>query len=91
MNQSKNLGTSHNPTFSRAIKEEVLQYFLDQGGEVKETAVYIHFVLEHHEEIPQILEEFTKDDFIQHKDGGHMILTKKGRKALLRLQELRAR
>lgn len=89
MSQSKKLGTSHHPTLSRAIREEVLEYFQDQGGEVKETAVYIHFVLEHHEEIPEILEEFAADGLIQRKGEGHISLTEKGKKALLRLRKLK--
>ncbi len=90
MSRSPKSGTSHNPTLSRAIREEVLQYFQDQSGEVKKTAIYIHFVLEHHEEISVILEEFAAEGLIQHKDEGHIALTEKGKKALRRLQKLTA-
>lgn len=90
MSRSHKAGTSHSPTLSRAIREEVLQYFQDQGGDVKKTAIYIHFVLEHHEEISDILEEFAADELIQHRDEGHMTLTRKGKKDLLRLRKLKA-
>jgi len=73
------------------MREEVLEYFQSQGGSVKKTAIYIHFVLEHHEEIPKILEEFVADELITHKGEGHLILTGKGKKALVRLQGLRDR
>ncbi len=87
MNRPTPSGTSQNLTLPRAVREEVLQYFQDQGGEVKETAVYIHFVLGHHEEIPEILEGFTAEGLIQHKGQGYLSLTVKGKKALLRLRE----
>jgi len=85
MSRSKESEGGHKPTYSRAIKEEVLQYFQSQGGSVKETAVYIHFALEHHEEIPDILEEFLAEGLIMHKVEGYLMLTEKGKKALKRL------
>ncbi len=87
MSQSEKPGGSHKPTFSRAIKEEVLQYFQDQGGSVKETAIYIHFALEHHEEIPDILEAFMAEGLITHKAESHLTLTEKGKKILARLHD----
>lgn len=87
MNQSKKSGPRSLPTISRSLKEEVLEYFQNQGGEVKETSIYIHFVLEHHEEIPDILEEFAAEGFIQPKGEGHLLLTTKGKKTLQRLRE----
>lgn len=77
------------PTISRALRKEVLQYLTDQGGEVKGTAIYIHFALEHHEEIPDILDEFAAEGLIQPQADGHLVLTKKGEKAMARLQGLR--
>jgi predicted transcriptional regulator len=91
MSRSKKSGHSKNPTLSRAMREEVLEYFQNQGGSVKETAIYIHFVLEHHEEIPDILAEFVEEGLIIHKEDGHFMLTGKGKKALIRLQSLRDR
>ena len=85
MSRSEKPEGGHKPTFSRAIKEEVLQYFQAQGGSVKETAIYIHFALEHHEEIPDILEEFAAEGLITHKAESHLMLTDKGKKALARL------
>jgi len=84
MSRSQKPEAGQKPTFSRAIKEEVLQYF-----QVKGTAIYIHFALEHHEEIPEILEEFSAEGLITHQPDGHLLLTKKGRKALARLRQLR--
>jgi len=89
MSRSQKPEAGQKPTFSRAIKEEVLQYFQDHDGEVKGTAIYIHFALEHHEEIPEILEEFSAEGLITHQPDGHLLLTKKGRKALARLRQLR--
>lgn len=87
MSRTKKSGNRHKPTLSRAIREEVLQYFQDQDGEVKETAIYIHFALEHHEEIPDILEEFAAEKLIEQKTDGHLLITEKGKKALARLRE----
>ena len=87
MSKSKKPEGSHKPTFSRAIKLEVLQYLKAQGRSVKVTAIYIHFALEHHEEIPDILEEFMDEGLITHEAEGHLMLTEKGKKALSRLQE----
>jgi Mn-dependent DtxR family transcriptional regulator len=84
MNRNAPSVNSRPPTLSASFPEEVLQYLQGQGGEVKETAIYIHFVLDHHEEISEILEELAEDGFIQHKGEGHMTLTRKGKKALFK-------
>ena len=89
MSQSKKTGHPQRPVPSRALKEEVLQYLEDQDGPAKHTAIYIHFALEHHEEIPDILDAFSEEGFIQRQADGHVLLTRKGRKALERLKRVK--
>jgi predicted transcriptional regulator len=87
MNQPHQPEHPKKPTISRALKKEVLQYLADQGGEVKGTMIYIHFALEHHEEIPDILDEFIAEGLVQSQPDGHLLLTKKGERALVRLTD----
>ncbi|MDT7043568.1 hypothetical protein [Candidatus Nitronereus thalassa] len=89
MSQSRKSGHPHRPVLSRALREEVLQYLKDQGGPAKHTAIYIHFALERHEDIPDILDEFFSEGLIQRKGDSHVILTRNGKKALERLKRVK--
>jgi len=86
MSHSEKLPHRKHPIPPRALRKDVLQYLAAQGGSAKHTAVYIHFALDHVDTVQETLDALLEEELLGEDWNGYLSLTRKGKKALARLE-----